>query len=746
MLDGETSVKLQSFLNELVHFKTDDIKYIDLNDDNQIIVSPDGESWTLTASSGHIIQSSDGTELVQRPRMRFVNSVVTDDPVNGITIVNGIKGDKGDKGDTGDPGRDGINGIPGQTGATGPRGYTGQTGAAFVPSLDSDGNLSWLKVEAGSEVTPATTNIRGPQGIQGIQGVAGRDGGIGPAGPQGIQGPVGPQGQRGLDGADGRSFSILGRYDHLYELEAEHPTGTAGDAWAVGSAVNNTIYNWDTRTESWVDLGPLRGPQGEQGVQGEQGIQGPAGPAGQTGQQGVPGIQGEQGIQGPIGPVGPRGYPAKVNGVSPDEDGEINLTPQNIGATVKHLLNYNGNVITEGGVVVSFGELYAMLMESMDFAWLSYNNRMYRPTMVKGPDAGDSKYRIAFDAPIIDGVTSKDAEIECVSADGVTMESIATVSVNNENVSNKQASLSNTTSTTYYPSNKAVVDYVAANTYNSGNKPTANDVGALPITGGTVTGNNIFMGNGIGVIHFGNDYFYLDTRDSINDTNNRRILQILGRNNTTSDLKKAIAIGEVINGSYRYYNLYGEHNKPTTDDIGAVAKTAKILSGTDLNNAITSGFYRLESIGANSPDGGASNYGQMIVSRTDDTCVQIVANYGDSKLWVRTANAIGISGREPVWQPWKLVFTSGTKPVGTYVGNGSATSRAINTGGTGSLCLVTSSNGTVIVTNSFTHFIGSSSLSSIAWSQFHFSNNVITCASAATSVNANGVTYTYYVL
>lgn len=586
--NGQVTLSLQDFLNEVVHFKANNMKYLDLNADNQIIVSPDGENWTLTASSGHIIQDYNGNELIQRPRMRFVNSVVEDDPVNGVTIVNGIKGDKGDKGDTGDPGRDGINGTPGQTGATGPRGYTGQTGAAFVPSLDSDGNLSWIKVDAGSEVTPATTNIRGPQGIQGIQGVAGRDGGIGPAGPQGIQGPVGPQGQRGLDGADGRSFSILGRYDHLYELEAEHPTGTAGDAWAVGSAVNNTIYNWDTRTESWVDLGPLRGPQGEQGVQGEQGIQGPAGPAGQTGQQGVPGIQGEQGIQGPIGPVGPRGYPAKVNGVSPDEDGEINLTASDVGATIKHLLNYNDNVITEGGVVVSFGELYAMLMEGMDFVVLVYNDRAYHPTVVKKPSTGDNKWRVAFNSPIIDGVTSKVAEIECASADGVTMESIATVSVNNENVSNKQASLSNTTSTTYYPSNKAVADYVApiaekANAaYSPTNKPTATDVGALPISGGTLTGGLIGISNGYDSIRGDNNGLLLESFGaSGRPSTDRRLVWIKSRTQAINVANSLQYLVRDNGGSEFTYNIYGEHNKSLLTETEKTLTLSQGVSSTD---------------------------------------------------------------------------------------------------------------------------------------------------------------------
>ena len=56
---------------------------------------------------------------------------------------------------------------------------------------------------------------------------------------------------------------------------------------------------------------------------------------GATGPQGIQGIQGEQGIQGPEGPQGPRGYPATVNGISPDDSGNIVLTAGNVNAYSK---------------------------------------------------------------------------------------------------------------------------------------------------------------------------------------------------------------------------------------------------------------------------------------------------------------------------------------------------------------------------------------------------------------------------
>lgn len=296
-------------------------KYMRLNADKVLEVSTDSETWQATGSSGHLIIDKDGKELPQRSRMRFSNSIVTDE--NGVTVVHGVKGDKGDKGDTGAQGPQGIQGVKGD------RGYV------LVPTIDDDGIISW-SIQEPSTTVPASRSIRGPQGIQGIQGVKGDQGETGATGPQGIQGVQGPQGVAGKDGADGKSFTILGMYATLQELLAAHPTGNAGDAYAVGTAASNTVYNWNTEKSIWEDLGPLRGPQGPQGEQGVPGPQGEQGVQGATGPQGIQGIQGEQGIQGPEGPQGPRGYPANINGKTPDDAGNITLNAGDISGSVRY--------------------------------------------------------------------------------------------------------------------------------------------------------------------------------------------------------------------------------------------------------------------------------------------------------------------------------------------------------------------------------------------------------------------------
>ena len=271
----------------------------------------------------------------------------------GIQGIQGIQGEQGPTGPKGETGPQGIQGVRGPAGAAGEKGDTGAKGA---------------KGDTGPQ---GPVGPQGEQGIQGVQGIKGETG------------PQGPQGPAGANGKDGTSLHIEDTYDTLAALKNAIP---AGDANMYYVREDGNCYIWSEQTEDWVSVGPLRGPQGpqgpagaqgetgpqgpqgEQGVQGirgiqgpkgdpgetgpqgpqgetgptgpkgdpgEQGIQGPKGDTGETGPQGKQGIQGpqgKQGIQGPEGPQGPRGYPANVNGVTPDNDGNITLSASSVGA------------------------------------------------------------------------------------------------------------------------------------------------------------------------------------------------------------------------------------------------------------------------------------------------------------------------------------------------------------------------------------------------------------------------------
>lgn len=128
----------------------------------------------------------------------------------------------------------------------------------------------------------------------------------GPAGPQGIQGPKGETGEKGETGA---GFRILGIYGSEDALQSAHPNGFEGDAYAVGSTTENTVYIWSANDGAWKNIGKLQGPQG---------VQGPKGP------------------QGEPGPQGPQGSPSIINGKVPDESGKLTLTAADVGALAEN--------------------------------------------------------------------------------------------------------------------------------------------------------------------------------------------------------------------------------------------------------------------------------------------------------------------------------------------------------------------------------------------------------------------------
>lgn len=431
---GSASGTVQAALDARVRFGNDSAKYIRVNSDKVLETSADGTAWEATGSSGHVILDKDGAQLAQRARLQFASSTVMDDAENGVTIVNGVKGDKGDTG---------------PAGPQGPTGAQGPVGPVMTPSISNEGVISWTVQQ--SAVPPVSRNIRGPQGVQGIQGLQGEQGIQGIAGSPGAQGPQGPQGAAGAAGADGRSFTVHGRYNTLLALQNDHPTGEDGDAWAVGSIADNHVYVWDLTDQNWKDVGPIVGPMGPQGPQGVQGPKGDTGEQGPRGLQGVQGVQGEQGIQGPEGPAGPQGEPTVVNGKS---GAAITLTAADVGARADTWVPDIGQVSPR-----CVYRQNSNADELLDF-WALGSGTNY-------PSTGNFWY------------------VNTVFYAGVSL-------TNNR----RQQAYS-------YTGN----GYVYERIYNGGvwtdwnrvytaaNKPTAADVGALPISGGTVTGNLAVNGN-----------------------------------------------------------------------------------------------------------------------------------------------------------------------------------------------------------------------------------------------------------
>lgn len=206
---------------------------------------------------------------------------------------------KGPKGDTGETGPQGPQGPQGETGPQGLQGEKGDKGDAFTYSDFTAEQLAALKGEKGD---------------------------TGPQGPKGDTGEKGPQGEQGPAGQDGASYTVKGLYATLSALQEAHPTGSAGDAWFVGTEDSNVVYQWDVDQSAWVNVGALKGPQGPQGEKGDaftyadftaeqlaslKGAKGDTGPQGPKGDAGDTGAQGETGPQGPKGDTGAAGADGK---------------------------------------------------------------------------------------------------------------------------------------------------------------------------------------------------------------------------------------------------------------------------------------------------------------------------------------------------------------------------------------------------------------------------------------------------
>ena len=90
-------------------------------------------------------------------------------------------------------------------------------------------------------------------------------------------------------------------------------------------------------------------------------------------------------------------------------------------------------------------------------------------------------------------------------------------------------------------------------------KTTAQQVGALPIEGGTITGSVLGLGNGLAQIVGGPTYSSISAV-SQKDYNNHRILRAINPDLESYALEKAVQLIDTINGVPYEYNLFGEHN------------------------------------------------------------------------------------------------------------------------------------------------------------------------------------------
>ena len=188
-------------------------------------------------------------------------------------------------------------------------------------------------------------------------------------------------------------------------------------------------------------------------------------------------------------------------------------------------------------------------------------------------------------------------------------------------------------------------------------------------------------------------------------------------------------------------------NADTLDGFHAdnFVKQAEKLSTDILDLALTleNGVHEFVLNGSSYPEGvlplNAYRYGNATVYKRGDTSIA-VAVWGttdsSSKPILPIFNYYNANG----WTGWKTMDTAENRPNGSYTGNGDATTRTVDTGGTGNVCLIYSGSGNMLVSYHGAYF-------NETWkSTINFRGGVLTIVSNDTLVNANGTTYYYQVL
>lgn len=198
---------------------------------------------------------------------------------------------------------------------------------------------------------------------------------------------------------------------------------------------------------------------------------------------------------------------------------------------------------------------------------------------------------------------------------------------------------------------------------NNPHETTAGQVGALPITGGTATGN-------IGVYKETTPVFECVTKNGMsqlfknasNTTDGGLLLtDYADKNNKTEKIslrlchrmakespKEALVVTLSNANGNTAYKIYGEHNKPNASDVGALSETIHI-DGKDVLSIEDEGYY-YSGNSKNVPEGTNAGYVRVVVGGTGYRVVYWRPHNSD-KEYVNVLTG-------GTWLGWKEIFTS----------------------------------------------------------------------------------------
>jgi hypothetical protein len=265
---------------------------------------------------------------------------------------------------------------------------------------------------------------------------------------------------------------------------------------------------------------------------------------------------------------------------------------------------------------------------------------------------------------------------------------------------------------------------------NNPHKSTAAQVGALPTTGGIMSGPIKWNDGKQHIIGQSDGNLIIQNYKQAEYAND----DFLAFHNTLP-LQSVLRIYR--NG--QSYSVYGEHNKPTASDIGAVSKNGDVLTGhLDFNNK--DAYFAVQKVRT------VGDVDHKLTLGVASTGGSVLEHYSGETLEGRMElDGDGIRFRKGNEQQWSTVFGEHNKPTKSYTGNGG--NQTIQIGGLGIVAWLVSSNGLqgYVSKNGFMGMNSNGQASNQVASFITFENGVLTLNNGGLC-NASGIEYTVQVL